>query len=48
MTLFDLKQKAEELKEEIWSYMDCQKKEHAGLKEAVNEMLDLIDELDLP
>jgi len=38
--------KAETLKEDLWSYMDRHKKNHKGVRDAMNELLDLIEEID--
>ena len=45
--LYEIKLHAETLKELIWEFMRRFKVEHKGLKESMNETLDLIDELDL-
>ena len=37
---------AESLKSELWFYMDSTKKTHEGVKKAMNELLDLIEEID--
>lgn len=42
--LFD---QAETLKEDLWEHMRVNKNEHKGIKESMNELLDLIEELDL-
>lgn len=41
-----LQHQAEELKQELWSLLDKYKITHEGVKESMNELLDLIDELE--
>lgn len=44
--LEDIETKAIKLKEMLWGYMDDTGKEHKGVKGAMNELLDLIEELE--
>lgn len=46
MTKEELQSNAENLKSGLWGFMDYHSIEHKGLKEAMNELLDLIDELE--
>lgn len=46
-TTQEILDQAEELKQEIWARMEYENKEHKGIKELMNELLDLIEELDL-
>lgn len=45
MELHELMEMAEDLKANLWAYMESNDKEHKGLKETMNELLDLMDEL---
>lgn len=44
-SVHELLEQAEELKQDLWTFMDENKREHSGVKETMNELLDLIDEL---
>jgi hypothetical protein len=44
-SISELLELAESLKEDLWYWMDCNKRPHEGLKTTVNELLDLIEEL---
>ena len=46
-TVEELMQQAEELKEQLWYFMDVKKNQHEGVKSSMNELLDLIEELAL-
>lgn len=38
---------AEDLKSNLVAYMESQKREHKGIKQTMNELLDLLDELNV-
>jgi hypothetical protein len=38
---------AQALKESIWSYLERNNIKHKGLKESVNEVLDLLEEVEI-
>ena len=46
LTVADLLFEGEKLKEKLWFFMEHKKHEHLGVKESMNELLDLIDELE--
>lgn len=47
VTLVELKNQAEDLKMSLWAYMEQSRKEHNTIRLAMNELLDLIDELEV-
>lgn len=42
----ELQSRGEKLKELLWSFMDYHCQDHRGLRDSMNELLDLIDELE--
>lgn len=43
--LEEIRTLSERLKELVWQYLDMTAQSHKGLKQTINEMLDLLDEV---